>query len=858
MYDKVASFADRQKRLPRCRSNRQEERCLACWLHRCDQEWVVGAQRAALDELLGRFGPDAMRAAEFRRNAISVNSFLELHGRWPRRLRGMGDAAAKEEHRLAQWVKNEGATRTSWKLAVLADFPALSERFKLFSLHVQRQCSDQQLATSCSMDDPGAEDDGGGSADEAARCDATLDAAPKTGEERIRAVEDCPALEAALRGVAAPHLARLDPYAGDRVGPELFVMAQSSAAVADARPPSISWSDCREFLRALPGEGELHTTKAFYSDKGISRMTVDQLISQSQAKNASPTERHQALSVLLRHFETELEARAPAGFDGWGSARNYWYRQKDVLESEGVVREPFRLCCDRAASVRVGLRSDGAPHAPVARVLPERRGTSVRIEESSQTVALIKRERAMRQASGDGSGCPHGFRLLALAADFLCAPCEEEFRSLDVLALSDDDAAEWCARMQCPMPGKEPSGMRRHLQGEQSRLLRRSSALRCAMRALRSDAAHRVEFETFQKELRLEVFERTIAEEGMDKRLRGTLMPTEFRVSSNESKWSTRRFGVDRSQKDRRWWSDALPMKTAPQDQGDYTGKPRYCSARLWHLRAWAVALGGFSRVAPELQEELMLLERDVDGNSLFVGVQRDDRLKWCHALAMWPGGLPAVNVWMDICGRLLDSSGDSSRASPLCDRIYNARRGFEKIQSMSTGIRSLHKSHSVSWNRYEGKFGQWTLLGAMNERNLRGAAGHRAVQRELEPVFVRWDSWTSWRWCQEILGSGATTISTEVVGGGMASYVSSDGTSDSDATCAIMDDDSSVETACSPSRCAPDYSTAPETTETLPSIIQDDKVKKISELQKKIRSSINELSISEMEELIALVHGLQ
>ena len=156
MYDKVASFADRQKRLPRCRSNRQEERCLACWLHRCDQEWVVGAQRAALDELLGRFGPDAMRAAEFRRNAISVNSFLELHGRWPRRLRGMGDAAAKEEHRLAEWVKNEGATRTSWKLAVLADFPALLERFKLFSLHVQRQCSDQQLATSCSMDDPGA------------------------------------------------------------------------------------------------------------------------------------------------------------------------------------------------------------------------------------------------------------------------------------------------------------------------------------------------------------------------------------------------------------------------------------------------------------------------------------------------------------------------------------------------------------------------------------------------------------------------------------------------------------------------------------------------------------------------------
>jgi hypothetical protein len=141
---------------------------------------------------------------------------------------------------------------------------------------VKSKREEQQLPTSCSMDDPGAEDDGGGSADEAARCDATLDAAQKTGEERIRAVEDCPALaklelerllariravedcpalEAALRGVAAPHLARLDPYAGDRVGPELFVMAQSSAAVADARPPSISWSDCREFLRALPGEG---------------------------------------------------------------------------------------------------------------------------------------------------------------------------------------------------------------------------------------------------------------------------------------------------------------------------------------------------------------------------------------------------------------------------------------------------------------------------------------------------------------------------------------------------------------------------------------------------------------------------
>ena len=48
---------------------------------------------------------------------------------------------------------------------------------------------------------------------------------------------------------------------------------------------------------------------------------------------------------------------------------------------------------------------------------------------------------------------------------------------------------------------------------------------------------------------------------------------------------------------------------SAPWRWDEYTGQPRFCSADLWCLRAWALALGGVESMEAKLRGRLYDLE---------------------------------------------------------------------------------------------------------------------------------------------------------------------------------------------------------------------------------------------------------
>ena len=66
-------------------------------------------------------------------------------------------------------------------------------------------------------------------------------------------VRQCKDLADNLRRAGDERLGRWRP--GDKIGVELFILAQSYAGVRRAKPPHISWVACRGFLREVVAEG---------------------------------------------------------------------------------------------------------------------------------------------------------------------------------------------------------------------------------------------------------------------------------------------------------------------------------------------------------------------------------------------------------------------------------------------------------------------------------------------------------------------------------------------------------------------------------------------------------------------------
>jgi len=75
-------------------------------------------------------------------------------------------------------------------------------------------------------------------------------------------VRHCKDLAENLRRVGEERLWRW--RLGDKIGVELFILAQSDAGVRRAKPPHISWAACREFLREVVAEGCEDTNASFW------------------------------------------------------------------------------------------------------------------------------------------------------------------------------------------------------------------------------------------------------------------------------------------------------------------------------------------------------------------------------------------------------------------------------------------------------------------------------------------------------------------------------------------------------------------------------------------------------------------
>ena len=220
-------------------------------------------------------------------------------------------------------------------------------------------------------------------------------------------------------------------------------------------------------------------------------------------------------------------------------------------------------------------------------------------------------------------------------------------------------------------------------------------------------------FSRFQEALDVHVFDRSIVERFIDSRARQSLVATIHKPAwgGEESRCFARVFGVERRGRDALWWSDAVSIPATSNRCMAHTGAPRFCSSLLWHLRAWAIASGGFDRMGFSLQGDLLKQEGVVDDLSSFVFWPAEVHLKaeWMHVLDIAPGGLPAPVDWVHICRLLLDNGGGLERIRELRNQMYQAR--------VAAG---------VIWNSYLQK---WELT---KSQHIRFLGGDREQKRQV------------------------------------------------------------------------------------------------------------------------------
>ena len=206
----------------------------------------------------------------------------------------------------------------------------------------------------------------------------------------------------------------------------------------------------------------------------------------------------------------------------------------------------------------------------------------------------------------------HGVRVVRLPCDFLCRACSDEFPTLDVAALSDEEVAEWAARMQYGVAGVDFETKRSFLVDEQQRCLGRRRAMAAAAAALAIEGSQRGHFECFKEALSPLKFARADVEPCLARRARLVLACSEYHVGGVDDKCVRfqKVFGVDSRDDghDKLWWASAVPLDASPTHWTGYTGKPRYCAEKLWLYRMWAIALGGFHKMHGDLQRLMLRL----------------------------------------------------------------------------------------------------------------------------------------------------------------------------------------------------------------------------------------------------------
>ena len=95
----------------------------------------------------------------------------------------------------------------------------------------------------------------------------------------------------------------------------------------------------------------------------------------------------------------------------------------------------------------------GHPRPVDAPVLPDAEEHESGILRSNLASRICQREHLgsgglVGNSTSSGGGIVHGIRLIAIAADFLCVKCAQEFPGLNIRELDSHGLDEWCSRLR--------------------------------------------------------------------------------------------------------------------------------------------------------------------------------------------------------------------------------------------------------------------------------------------------------------------------------------------------------------------------------------------------------------------------
>jgi hypothetical protein len=155
--------------------------------------------------------------------------------------------------------------------------------------------------------------------------------------------------------------------------------------------------------------------------------------------------------MLVNYFRGYLEEDArlqPAKYGGYSSASDYWQARLEVVATRGVRISGVRVCCNRDATMAVpltnthGRRFSALAFAPALPESVEGRASEGAVDEGSR---VRMREWELRDS---GSCAVHGFRVVALVSDFLCAGCQRDFEVATLEGIGSAGLVERCERMK--------------------------------------------------------------------------------------------------------------------------------------------------------------------------------------------------------------------------------------------------------------------------------------------------------------------------------------------------------------------------------------------------------------------------
>jgi len=321
--------------------------------------------------------------------------------------------------------------------------------------------------------------------------------------------------------------------------------------------------------------------------------------------------------------------------------------------SQNLLKGPVRaveVCCFGQQDMRAGIRSrDGAPEAFRAPLLP------VNVQLASSKVSEVERGRRYEEdvsPAGRDQVC-HGSSVVLLPSDYMCSSCQCRLRTCDLELASDADVAVWWQRLH--MNPSFSGDRMTTLCDEQQRLRLRHEAMRHA--AEDSNEA----FEAFANIWENPLFEQASVSRHLQ--VQALAQPDAITFYGCYRSWSSnpkdqaceqfqRTFGIEKKGRGL-WWAMPVPRHlSAPRcpshpdvkdldDSFPFTGRPGYCSPKLWSLRAFCVARGGFHKT---IGLRKMLLQAEGEHDARYMTTVDGE-----HVQKFRPRGFP-LHMWLALC----------------------------------------------------------------------------------------------------------------------------------------------------------------------------------------------------------------